>query len=143
VLDYAKREKLLHYLAFEPESINNKEINKGNNRKFLMNMPTERKRMGLTYVIDWHKQVRSVDEKGNKRLTLHQFYDIVGILEMRKFNGKRNADSISALIVMQYELREQVYQTEKEQEQTAQKDSFFNRELFTEHQSSSELTTSF
>jgi hypothetical protein len=130
VLDYAKRMHLLHRVCFEPESINTKEINKNRNRSYLMNMPTERKRMGLTYVIDWHKQHRSTDEKGNKHLTLHRYYDIVGIQEMRKFNGKRNADTISTLIVAMYELREQVYQQEREHEEEAQKDSFYNRELF-------------
>lgn len=150
VLDYAKTHKLLHRLRFEPEVLFGKEINKNFNRSYLMNMPTERKRMGLTYVIDWHKQLRSIDKDGRRNLTLHRYYDIVGVREMMKFNGKRNADTISTLIVGMFELREQVYQMEKEQEQEAQSspDNFYRRELYPggspeEDVNSYETTTSY
>jgi hypothetical protein len=129
VIDYAKANRLTHKLSFDLELINNKEVNKQSNRTYLMNMPTERKRMGLTYVIDWHKNLRSVDDKGVRTLTLHRYYDIVGIREMRKFNGKRNADTISTLIVAMFELKEQVYQAEKQQEKE-KKEDFYSRPLF-------------
>jgi len=129
VLDYATRNKLLEKVSFELEGDSNKEIKSKANRRYLMNMPTERKRIGLTYVIDWHKQVRALDDKGRKILTLHKYYDIVGLREMRKFNGKRNADTISVLIVAMFELREEVYRVEQEQEQR-RKNDFYDRELF-------------
>lgn len=143
VLDYATRNKLLEKVSFELEGDSNKEFKVTKNRKYLMNMPTERKRIGLTYVIDWHKQIRGVDEKGRKILTLHRYYDIVGIREMIKFNGKRNADTISTLVVGMFELREEVYRAEKEQEQE-RKEDFYSRELFPSDESSTyETTTSY
>jgi hypothetical protein len=142
VLDYAKTNRLLHKVCFEPENLSTKEYDSTKNRKYLMNMPTERKRMGLTYVIDWHKQTRSVNEDGVPNLNLNMYYDIVGIREMRKFNGKRNADTISTLIVGMYELREQVYQAEK-QEERERKDDFYSRPLFGEETTSMEVTTNY
>jgi hypothetical protein len=143
VLDYATRNKLLEKVSFELEGDSNKEIKKGGNRRYLMNMPTERKRIGLTYLIDWHKQVRALDEKGKKVLTLQRYYDIVGIREMIKFNGKRNADTLSSLIVGMFELREEVYRAEQEQEQQ-RKNDFYDRELFPEDATAMyETTTSY
>jgi hypothetical protein len=144
VLDYAKVHKLMHKLCFEPETINNKEIDRNANRKYLMNMSTERKRMGLTYVIDWHKQTRSIESDGKKFLTLHKYYDIVGIREMLKFNGKRNADTISTLVVAVFELQEEIYQRSKEQEEEKKsEDDFFKRALFDDVTEEEGVTTNY
>jgi hypothetical protein len=48
---------------------------------------------------------------------------------MRKFNGKRNADTISTLIVAMFDLKEQVYQQER-QVQDETRENFYNRPLF-------------
>jgi hypothetical protein len=129
VLDYAKTNKYMHRLSFEPEIALTKEYSKERNRRYLMNMPTDRKRLGFTYVVDWHKQLRSVGEDGKRTLNLHLWYDLVGIRELLKYKPQRNADTISSLIVGQFELKEQVYQAEKEQEKQKKK-QFYSRPLF-------------
>jgi len=144
VLDYAKRLHLLEKVCFEPESLNNKEIDKGANRRYLMNMATERKRIGLTYLVDWHAQVRHIGEDGRKYRVLHQLYDIVACKEMLKFDGKKNADSISSLVVGMFELREEVYRQETQRSDERRKDDFLNRPLYVEVEDyDSETTTSY
>lgn len=104
VIDYAKAHKLLHKLCFEPEMLGPKEVNQSaaaKNRAFLMNMSTDRKNQGLTYLADWLMRMRGVNENGNPILTLHRIYDIGFLRELRKF-GPGNFDRISAMIVGMY-----------------------------------------
>jgi hypothetical protein len=129
VLDYATRNKLLHLCEYEPEMLQIKEISNNKNRAYFMNMATEKKRMGLTYLIDWHKAIRSVNEKGNPILNIHRIYDIGLLEEMRKFDGKRNADRISACIVAMFMLKEKALIAAKKKRETDD-DGFFSRTLF-------------
>lgn len=128
VVDYAKTTKQLHKLEYEPEMLGNKETNgKNNKRSFLMNMPTEKKRMGLTYLANWHTLMRGADEKGNPILNIHRIYDIGLLREMKKY-GDRNADRISAMIIAMFMLKENAH---KKAERTPRKETgFFDRELF-------------
>jgi hypothetical protein len=135
VLDYAKRHKLLHKLEYEIEMTETREVTAKKVRSYLMNMPTEKKRMGLTYLINWHMEQRGIDENGNPIYNIHRFYDVGALREMRKFDGKRNADRISALIVGMFMLREKVNQVIKQAEE---KDDFYSRELFGNEQQTSE-----
>lgn len=135
VIDYAKTHKLLEWIEFEPEMLHNKEVATGQkNRSYLMNMATDKKRLGLTYLIDWHKQLRGVGEKGNKILNLHRIYDVGLLLEMLKFNTNKNVDRISAMIIGMYMLKENV--NRKIVEQKKDPSSFFNRPLYVEQYSS-------
>jgi hypothetical protein len=97
-----------------------------------MNMATEKKKMGLTYLINWHKEPRGINEDKTPIVNINRIYDIGLLREMRKFDGKRNADRISAMIVGMFALRERVDRAVQESEQ---KDSFFNRPLFGNEQS--------
>lgn len=128
VLDYATRMKLLHLVEFEPEMVHNKELGANvRNRSYLMNMATERKRMGLTYFIDWHKQIRGLEAGGKPVLNIHRIYDIGLLLEMRKFDGKRNCDRISAGIISRFMSKERVAREVQKEEKN---NDFYNRELF-------------
>lgn len=127
VLDYYKRRKRLHKLEFEIEMTDQKEVSKQRIRSYLMNMPTEKKRMGLTYLINWHMEPRGLDDNKNPIYNIHRIYDIGLLREMRKFDGKRNADRISALIVGMFMLRERTDQESQEQEE---RNGFYERALY-------------
>ena len=137
MLDYYKRRKRLHKLEFEVEMTDQKEVNKKKVRSYLMNMPTEKKRMGLTYLINWHMEPRGIDDNKNPIYNIHRIYDIGLLREMRKFDGKKNADRISALIVGTFMLRER---SEDEQQEQEQRNDFYSRPLYgNEYESENEM----
>lgn len=143
VFDYATNHKLLHLLDFEPEMLHTKEIS-GNkkNRTYLMDIPTEKKRMGMTYLVDWHKQPRGVNEKGNKILNLHGIYDVGLLKEWQKYAEGKNADRTSALLIGMFMLKERAYKAiiqKKEQN----KDSFYKRRLYAANVESSQIISSY
>jgi hypothetical protein len=96
-----------------------------------MKMAADKKQLGLTYLVSWHKEPRSIDEKGVIVTNIQRYYDIVGLMEMAKFNGKRNADTILADLIAMYMIKEYVYKEElkDEQEETKSK-GFFSRGLY-------------
>ncbi len=136
VVTHAKTYHLLHRLAHEPEMAHNKEIaSKKAGQSYLMNMSDDRKKLGISYLEDWHVQPRSLGTDGVKVLNVHRIYDIAWLREMRKYNpAKGNYDRISDAIVAMFELKEnyalQVRARRKKRD-------FFNRELFQESESSS------
>lgn len=127
VYDYAKTNRLLHKLDFEPEGLNNREVTAKKNRTYLMNMATERKRMGLTYLVKDHMDQRGIDENGHAVFQIHREYDIGYLRELRKFDGKKNADRISARIVWMFQRREKINRLIREEES---REGFYERELF-------------
>jgi len=134
VLDYAKVNKLLHRVHFEPEIINGKKENEASrekNKSYLMNMPTTVKGMGLTYLVNWHTEQRGVDEKNRPILNIHRIYDIPFLQELRKFDGKKNADRLSAMLVGMFQMKENVLTTEKETEKK-KVDDFYTREFYSD-----------
>lgn len=130
VINYARANKKLHLLEKEPEIILHKEYKSGfKNEGFLMNMPPEKKLLGLKYLVDWHKSPRAVME-ANKVLRTIDYINDVGLLqEFIKFDGKRNADRISAMITGMYMLKENVLRQVQE-DSTESTDNFYNRELY-------------
>ncbi len=87
-------------LAKEPESIFNKE---GKRAGTWMAMPTDRKRQGLTEVIDWTRRVRSIDDDGNVITTVGRLMWLGLLRELRKFKAKQNADRLSTMIIARLE----------------------------------------
>jgi len=108
VVTYAKTHRKLHRLEHEPEMIHNKEVaSKSAGNSYLMNMPTERKKLGLMYLEDWHMEPRGVDEKGNMIYNINQLYKIKFLREMAKHNPESgNYDCISSGIVAMFMLKE-------------------------------------
>ena len=93
-----------------------------------MNMSTEDKKNGLSYFAEWLMKPRGTDIFGNIFRNLHTVYDIALLQEIIKFNGERNADRISAMIVAMYEFKEvQLANMQQIQQQPAE---FFNRIAF-------------
>lgn len=140
VLDYAKRHHLLHLIDFELEITDNKEITEKKNRSYLMNMPTEKKRMGLTYFINWHTEQRGIREDKTSIINVHKTYKLGLLREMSKFDGKRNADRISSSIIAMFSLKEKI--NRKIQESEA-KDDYYNRELYTDYSQARDEVTEF
>jgi hypothetical protein len=119
VIDYARANNLLHYVEFEPEMAHNKELSSnGRNRSYLMAMPVERKLQGLTYLIEWCKEIRGRAPDGSAIYNIDRYFDVPGLLEMKKFNAKKgNFDRISADIIGMYMLKERPYTYIKEGEE--------------------------
>jgi hypothetical protein len=128
VVDYAKEKRIMHKVEFEPEMLHNKEIaSKTKNRSYLMNMTTERKRLGMTYLEDWHTEQRGVDENGNQVLNIHKIYDLGLLREMRKAGPDTNTDRLSACLIAMFMLKENI--TRKMTSKKKQSD-FYSRTLF-------------
>lgn len=119
LVDYAKRyptRQLLSYLAQEFELGYDERLrtDKGSvRRKYGMHMGVgklnERKITGDEYSKEWIEEVRSVDEDGNKILTLHTIYDIGLLKEYENYNLEKNFDRLAAIRVQRYHARELVY----------------------------------
>jgi hypothetical protein len=140
LVNYARAAMKLHLLENEPEMAHNKEYQtKGRSGSYLMVMPTDKKRLGITYVRDWHQETRAIDEKGNKVMRLHRWYDIVGLMELARYNGKRNADTLSCLIIGVIMLKENAYADTIEEENL--QEDFYSREFFTDGQTEEEVVS--
>lgn len=141
VIDYAKEKRLLHKVEFEPEMLHNKEMaSKQRNRSYLMNMQTDRKRLGMSYLEDWHTEPRGMDEQGNQILTIHRIYDVALLKEMRKCGADINTDRISACIIAMFMLKENIA---KKVNHNRKKSDFYSRELFGQNTNTGGVTTSY
>lgn len=143
IVDYAKMTKQLHKLEHEPEMLGNKEYASSasqRNKSLLMNMPTEKKRLGLTYLANWHTTQRGVTENGKPILNIHRVYDLGLLREMKRYNPDKNADRISAAIIAMFMLKENAY---KEEKKVSKDQTFFKKPLFGGGQALQEGTTGF
>ena len=141
VITHAKTYRLLHKIKHEPEMAHNKEIaSKAAGNSYLMNMATDRKNLGLTYLEDWHVQMRGMDEKGIPILNVHRIYDIAWLKEMRAHDPtKGNYDRISDAIVAMFELKENYALTIRHRRKQR---AFYERTLYSDNGQSTLETTS-
>jgi len=143
IVDYARRTKQLHKLDFEPEMFSTKEYASAaqqKNRSIFMNMPTEKKRMGLTYLANWHTNMRGSTPEGKSILNIHRVYWLGLLKEMKRYNPDKNADRISGSILAMFMLKENAY---KEEQRTSTETEFYSKPLFGGSQAVQEGTTSF
>ena len=135
VVDYAKQHQLLQWLDFEPEMLHNKELaSNQRNRSYLMNMNTERKRLGMTYMVQWHEEPRGVTDAGIPIVTIDRCYD-VGFLRELARGGVNNSDRMSSTLIYMFCRKERLAQAvQNVKKQT----DFFSRPLFVEHSNVSE-----
>src|ERR1044072_1114097 len=140
LVNYARTNLKLHLLENEPEMSHNRDYqSKGRSGAKLMAMPPDKKRLGITYVRDWHQEARATDEHGNIVMRLHRWYDIVGLMELAKYNGKRNADTLSCLIIAVIMLKENAY-NEAVEEESSQED-YYSREFYGNPQTDEEVVS--
>lgn len=133
VYSYARTHKKLHMLADEPDVLWKKALQtKKTGRKKGITINTPRKLDGVVYLKDWLLESRGTDEFGNKLLNLHYIYDEALIKELLRFNlNKGNYDRVSALIVMMYDMREQVFiKVNPPVQKNVNSTNIFDRELF-------------
>jgi hypothetical protein len=127
VLDYAKTHRVLQYLDFEPEMLQNKETASNlKNRAYLMNMSTDRKRMGMTYLAEWHMEMRGVRQDSTPIYNVHMIYDVGFLREMRK-GGVRNSDRMSSGIIAMFMLKQNIGKKIKASQANR---AFYERTLF-------------
>lgn len=132
VLDYLKRKDVnkLHLADYEPETLVIKESGRAKrDRSFFMAMPEDRKRDGLTRLVEWHKEPRGMTEDGQIITNTDRIYDLGLLLEMKKHNYKGNFDRLSALAIGMFCLSDHAIIGYKKQSES-KKDSMFNRPLF-------------
>lgn len=139
VLDYARGRHLLHFLEYEPEILSTTEITgTRKNKTYLMNMPVDRKLLGMSYLAEWHMEQRGLDEGGNPIYNVHQIYDL-GLLREMRAGGSKNSDRMSSSLIAMFMLKEKVYQ---ELEVRKESNEFWSRPLYgSETYSESETTT--
>lgn len=129
LFDFLKIEKKLHKVEFEPTQFNKKENGPNEkNRNYFMNLSTDDKKNGLSYFAEWLLKPRGIDIFGNTLRNLHTIYDTALLQEIIKYNGLRNADRISAMIVAMYTFKEVEITQSKTTEQAP--NEFFNRSAF-------------
>lgn len=128
LLDYLRRKNKEHRAEFEPTTLNNKEIDKGNsNRNYFMAMPTDRKLTGLAKLSDWLITVCGLDLEGNEIINLNRIFDEGFLEELLKFNLDGNFDRISAMILAMFMFEEKA---EMEVIEAVFKTDFFSRSFF-------------
>ena len=129
LFDFLRTEHKLHKAEFEPTQFNKKENGPNEkNRNYFMNLSTDEKKNGLSYFAEWLMKPRGIDLFGNVLRNLHTVYDIALLQEIIKYNGIRNADRISSMIVGMFTFKEaiivQINSTKEE------KSEFFDRSGF-------------
>jgi hypothetical protein len=141
IVTYAKIKRKLHMLEYESEMHHNKELaSHSKNRSYFMSMTTDRKRTGLMYFADWTLRQRGIKEDGlTYTLNYDKVYDEWLLEEIVRYRDGKNFDRISCMVIGMFMIKEKVYIMEMER-RTENKDSFFNRPIFTDsttsHQSS-------
>lgn len=130
VKGYFARNRMLHLLADEPDLEWEKELKKNRTKSKGMVMNDARKGKGAIYLRDWLTQKRGISEIGNDKCNLDYIYDSGLLKELLKWNLKGNFDRVSTLIVGMYDMHE-CFNKEIKTETVVNKESFFNRRLFT------------
>ena len=132
VYSNAKAAGMLDYLLDEVEFLGQREMQgggKGRKKGVSIASNSKRKMNGVIYLKNWLIRERGIDENGKKLLNLHYFYSIGGLKELLKYDGKKNADRVSTLIVGMYDQKEMLFKNEvaeKETDTTIQNDEYFN-----------------
>lgn len=127
----ALKRGLLHLLKLEPEFQYQKALQKGGQgRKTGISIAgnMQRKLNGVLYLKKWLIESRGIDEHGNKLLNLHYIYDVGLLRELLKYDGKRNTDRVSAMIVGMFDVRETLHKgiTPDRPTLQPQEQSYFN-----------------
>ena len=129
IIDYARTNKLLHYLEKEPEILSNKEMaQKDYNRPYFMNMNADRVKLSTIYYADWlMKERRVVSINGEEEkviLNLHKIYDEGLLKELIKYNDDGNFDRVSAARLIPFMAKERI---EKQVTHARKKSTFWSR----------------
>jgi hypothetical protein len=137
VIGYAKRFKMLDWLADEFELAFDADIPKSKvRRQFGMHIGSGKENIrmhkGNKYLNDWLITPRGMDENGVQRLNLHTIYCPSTLQEITQYRSDGgNFDRISALRILAYYQKELVYkETTPTILESSSKSGFFNRRHF-------------
>lgn len=135
VYSNAKKLGLLDMLVDEPEFMYQKDLQsggKGRKKGISIAANMNRKLNGAIYAKKWIITKRSNNITDKPLLNLHYVYSAGLLRELLKYDGKRNTDRVSALIVGMYDQREQLYKginADTEAGITIEEDDYF-RDLY-------------
>ena len=127
----AKKLGYLDLLVDEPEFMYQKDLQaggKGRKKGISIATNVNRKINGAIYVKKWLTEKRGADQYGNNLLNLHYIYSAGLLRELIKYDGKRNADRVSTLIIGMYDIRELLHKGINPDVQSyhANNDTYFN-----------------
>lgn len=109
VYSNAKKFGMLHRLADEPEFLYQKDLQaggKGRKKGISIAANINRKLNGAIYLKKWLITERGEQLNGRRLLNLHYVYSVGLLKELLKYDGKRNTDRVSAMIVGMFDQRE-------------------------------------
>jgi len=119
----------LHLLKTETTFQHQKELQKGGmGRKFGISIASnpQRKQTGIVYLKNWLITPRGKDIHGNTILNLHIIYDLPILKELLKYDGSKNADRVSCLIIGMFDIKEALYKNQVPERPQANIDNYFN-----------------
>lgn len=132
VIPFAKRKKLLKYLAAEFQMLDNRELQSRNvRRSYGMHMTPKRKEQGEFYIRDWLLTEIGKDVEGKPQYIYQTivFQDL--LQELIDFYIDGNFDRVMALMVLQYHMNELITRRKHVQIKDQElKEGFFQRSLF-------------
>jgi hypothetical protein len=86
----------------------------------------QRKATAIVYLKNWLITPRGKDLHGNSILNLHLIYDLPILKELLKFDGSKNADRVSCLLIGMYDIKEALFKNEVPTRSNANIDDYFN-----------------
>jgi len=128
---YANALKLgyLSLLKSETTFQHQKELQKGGmGRKYGISIASnpQRKATGIVYLKNWLITPRGKDIHGNTILNLHLIYDLPILKELLKYDGSKNADRVSCLIIGMFDIKEALFQGRVPERPQANIDNYFD-----------------
>lgn len=86
----------------------------------------QRKATGIIYLKNWLVTPRGKDINGNTILNLHLIQDLPILKELLKYDGSKNADRVSCLILGMYDIKEALYKGQVPERPMTTTDDYFN-----------------
>ena len=107
VRNYFRREKKLHLLAAQPDSVISKNIkNSRVARVYGCHMNDKLKDAGAKYIKRWLLDIRDHDENGTAIMNLETIYSPALLEELIAFNMKDNFDRVMSLMMVMFQIEE-------------------------------------
>jgi len=119
----------LNLLKTETTFQHQKDLQKGGmGRKYGISIASNpnRKATGIVYLKNWLITPRGKDIHGNTILNLHLIYDLPILKELLKYDGSKNADRVSCLIIGMFDIKEALFKNQVPEKPQVNIDNYFN-----------------
>ena len=108
VKNYFRRNKKLHLLALQPDSVISKNVKRSKvARVYGCHMNLQLKDAGERYVKDWLLTTLDFDEDGNPQRVIDKIYSVRLLEELIQYNRKGNFDLVSSLFMCMFQVQEE------------------------------------